>query len=110
MMAFEPLSEAVLLHARQAFVLVLTEHGISVPMSEIIAETFIRGNNGDDKHVQVRWQGQSLLPNASGRFYPKSGGGTIHLDFLRFTGGTTELLHEYTFMTKDDCLQLTVAP
>mgnify|MGYP003405179816 FL=1 len=107
-MAFQPLPEAVLLHARQAFVLVLTEQGVSAPMNEITADTIL---GRDGKHVQIFWrQGLSRRISAEGRFYPGASGGTIHLDFLQSIRGTPQP-HKYVFsVTEDGCLQLTVVP
>lgn len=102
------------LSARKAFVLALARHGVSVPMSEIAAETIIQGNGGRMRHIRTLWQGQPLLSNAVGRFCPgEYGGGTIYLDFLQSAGETVKLPHCccYTFsVTEDSCLQLTVSP
>ncbi len=114
MNVFDNWPAVVVLCARKAFILVLTEHGVNAPMSEIIAGTIIQGEKGDSAYVEVLWrEGLSHTANAMGRFYPDStSGGVMFLDFLYLNSKEVQRKAEkYTFsVTADNCFQLTVAP
>lgn len=114
MKPFTDFPALTILSAKKAFVLALAQHGASVPMSEITADTIVKGEGGSDSHVEVVWhKGESLLAGAVGRFYPDtaSGGGIIHVEHLQSQPDIKAGAHKYTLKAVENrCLQLTVAP
>lgn len=110
MKPFTDFPAITILTAKKAFVLALAQHGASVPMSEVTADTVTKGEGGNDSHIEVVWRkSESLLASAMGRFYPGTLSGLLYLDHL--PSGIQPEVREYIFgVTEGGCLQLTVAP